>query len=95
MQVWAAAWCGWQDKLVLSAVTPCPAHPSPPTPSPANCQVAGGTWAYSLLLSSSQMARFAAPLCFNFLHVIRMNDLSKGQQVRGLMHASISSSAAC
>lgn len=42
--------------------------------------VAGGTWAYSLLLSSSQMARFAAPLCFNFLHVIRMNDLSKGQQ---------------
>ena len=44
-------------------------------------QVAGGTWAYSLLLSSSQMARFAAPLCFNFLHVIRMNDVASGGQV--------------
>ena len=46
-------------------------------------QVPGGTWAYSLLFSSGQMARFAAPLCFNFLHVIRMNDVNKGEQVRG------------
>ena len=61
-----------------------PLH-TPPFPSPP--QVAGGTWAYSLLLSSSQMARFAAPLCFNFLHVIRMNDLSKGQQVGHLLGA--------
>ena len=45
--------------------------------------VQGGTWAYSLLLSSSQMARFAAPLCFNFLHVIRMNDVAAGDQVGG------------
>lgn len=29
------------------------------------------------------MARFAAPLCFNFLHVIRMNDVAQGEQVRG------------
>lgn len=42
--------------------------------------VSNGTWAYSLLLSSSQMARFAAPLCFNFLHVIRMNDVFTGEQ---------------
>jgi len=28
------------------------------------------------------MARFAAPLCFNFLHVIRMNDVESGGQVR-------------
>ncbi|KAL4450039.1 hypothetical protein ABPG77_010708 [Micractinium sp. CCAP 211/92] len=42
--------------------------------------VTGGTWAYSLLFSSSQMARFAAPICFNFLHVIRMNDLNTGDQ---------------
>lgn len=42
--------------------------------------VPGGTWAYSLLLSASQMARFAAPLCFNYLHVIRMNDVASGGQ---------------
>ncbi|EFN54970.1 hypothetical protein CHLNCDRAFT_134747 [Chlorella variabilis] len=42
--------------------------------------VTKGTWAYSLLLCSSQMARFAAPLCFNFLHVIRMNDVNSGEQ---------------
>lgn len=35
--------------------------------------VSGATWAYSLLLSGSLLARFAPALCFNFLHVIRMN----------------------
>jgi hypothetical protein len=37
-------------------------------------QVGHATWAYSLLLSGSLLCRFAAPLCFNFLHVIRMNE---------------------
>lgn len=34
--------------------------------------VSGATWSWSLLLNASLLARFAAPLCFNYLHVIRM-----------------------
>ena len=45
-------------------------------------QVPRATWSYSLLLSGSLLARFAAPLCYNFLHVIRMNEyLRDGQQM--------------
>ena len=54
--------------------------PCVPAP-PVALQVTRGTWAYSLLLSSSQMARFAAPLCFNFLHVIRMDIVGIDGQV--------------
>ncbi|GAB4818944.1 hypothetical protein N2152v2_005990 [Parachlorella kessleri] len=44
--------------------------------------VTRATWAYSLLLSGSLLCRFAAPLCFNFLHVIRMNEyLDDGEQM--------------
>ncbi|KFM23620.1 LMBR1 domain-containing protein 2-like protein [Auxenochlorella protothecoides] len=44
--------------------------------------VPGATWSRSLLLSGSLLARFAAPLCYNFLHVIRMNEyLKDGQQM--------------
>ena len=47
--------------------------------------VSGATWAYSLLLSGSLLARFAAPLCFNFLHVIRMNEyLEDGEVSQGV-----------
>jgi hypothetical protein len=41
--------------------------------------VPGATWGYSLLLNGSLLARFAAPLCFNFLHVIRMNEYLSAQ----------------
>lgn len=67
--IWAARGVMCQPSTLLHA--PCWDAP----------QVSGGTWAYSLLLSSSQMARFAAPLCFNFLHVIRMNDVVASAQV--------------
>lgn len=40
--------------------------------------VAGATWSYSLLLNASLLARFAAPLCFNYLHVVRMTGGQKG-----------------
>jgi hypothetical protein len=33
--------------------------------------VPGSTWSWSLLLNGSLLARFAAPLAFNYLHVIR------------------------
>ena len=45
-------------------------------------QVNGATWAYSLLLSGSLLARFAPALCFNFLHVIRMNEYLGNGEVR-------------
>ncbi|KDD72244.1 hypothetical protein H632_c3640p0, partial [Helicosporidium sp. ATCC 50920] len=35
--------------------------------------VPGATWAYSLLLSGSLLCRFAAPLAFNYLHVVRLS----------------------
>ena len=38
--------------------------------------VPNATWGYSLLLNGSLLARFAAPLCFNYLHVVRMNGYS-------------------
>lgn len=44
-------------------------------------KVPGATWSRSLLLSGSLLARFAAPLCYNFLHVIRMNEYLKDGQV--------------
>lgn len=36
------------------------------------------TWSWSLLLNASLLARFAAPLCFNYLHVIRMTGHQRG-----------------
>lgn len=54
-------------------------HPPPPTPP---LQVSHATWAYSLLLNGSLLCRFAAPLCFNFLHVIRMNEYLYHGEVR-------------
>lgn len=36
------------------------------------------TWSWSLLLNASLLARFAAPLCFNYLHVIRMTGKQRG-----------------
>lgn len=36
------------------------------------------TWSWSLLLNGSLLARFAAPLAFNYLHVIRMTGGQKG-----------------
>lgn len=44
-------------------------------------KVPGATWSRSLLLSGSLLARFAAPLCYNFLHVIRMNEYLRDGQV--------------
>ena len=38
----------------------------------------GASTSFSLLLNGSLMARFAAPLCFNYLHVIRMNKAQNG-----------------
>ena len=40
--------------------------------------VPGSTWSWSLLLNASLLSRFAAPLCFNFLHVIRMTGGQRG-----------------
>lgn len=40
--------------------------------------VPSATWSWSLLLNGSLLARFAAPLCFNYLHMIRMSDRQKG-----------------
>ena len=37
-------------------------------------QVPHYTDGFSLLLNASLLARFAAPLCFNFLYVLRMQD---------------------
>lgn len=48
---------------------------------PKRVQVPRATWSYSLLLSGSLLARFAAPLCYNFLHVIRMNEYLRDGQV--------------
>jgi len=36
------------------------------------------TWSWSLLLNGSLLARFAAPLAFNYLHVIRMTGGQRG-----------------
>ena len=36
------------------------------------------TWSWSLLLNGSLISRFAAPLAFNYLHVIRMSEGQKG-----------------
>ena len=36
------------------------------------------TWSWSLLLNASLLARFAAPLSFNYLHVIRMTGRQRG-----------------
>ena len=36
------------------------------------------TWSWSLLLNASLLSRFAAPLCFNYLHVIRMTGKQRG-----------------
>ena len=36
------------------------------------------TWSWSLLLNGSLLARFAAPLAYNYLHVIRMAGTQKG-----------------
>lgn len=38
--------------------------------------VPGATEPRSLLLNAGQVCRFAAPLAFNFMHVIRMNEAS-------------------
>lgn len=36
------------------------------------------TWSWSLLLNASLLSRFAAPLAFNYLHVIRMTGNQRG-----------------
>jgi hypothetical protein len=36
------------------------------------------TWSWSLLLNASLLARFAAPLAFNYLHVVRMTGGQRG-----------------
>ncbi|KAH7622239.1 putative G-protein coupled receptor-associated protein LMBRD2B [Nannochloris sp. 'desiccata'] len=38
------------------------------------------TWSWSLLLNGSLLARFAAPLAFNYLHVIRMTGGQRGSR---------------
>jgi len=40
--------------------------------------VPGHTSAFSLLVNAALMCRFAAPLCYNFLHVIHVDDPSDG-----------------
>jgi hypothetical protein len=42
--------------------------------------VARGTHSWSLLLNASLLSRFAAPLAFNYLHVIRMTGHQRGGQ---------------
>ena len=42
--------------------------------------VPGATDPRSLLLNAGQVCRFAAPLAYNFMHVIRMNEASSFSQ---------------
>lgn len=40
--------------------------------------VPGCTSAYSLLVNAALMCRFAPPLCYNFLHLIHVDDPTDG-----------------
>ena len=41
---------------------------------------------HSLLMNAGQVSRFAAPLAFNFLHVVRMHEGLRNKQVRSVVN---------
>lgn len=43
------------------------------------------TDSHSLLMNAGQVSRFAAPLAFNFLHVVRMHNGLRNGEVRHLL----------